>query len=92
METDYLLASAVLGKDAEEFLQTELGQFLIGRAEQEKQAALMQLATVDVNDANRIQKLQNHFYRADSFVGWLSELIQQGQQSFKILESQDHDR
>lgn len=92
METDYLLASAVLGKDAEEFLQTELGRFLTGRAEQEKQAALIQLSTVDSTDYTTIQKLQNQYYRADSFVGWLSELIQEGQQSFKILESQDHDR
>lgn len=86
MTPDLLMAEAILGQEAQEFLNTELGQFLIGRANQEKKDALEQLARVSPWRRNRIRDLQARVWRAESFLVWLAELITSGRQAEGVLE------
>ena len=84
-----LLAEAIIGKDAEEFFASELGQVVIGRADQEYSEALEGLRTVDPEDAKSIRELQNKAWRAESFKGWLAELIISGKQAIQTLDAQE---
>lgn len=86
---DLLFAEAVLGRDAQEFLGTELGRYVLGRAEQEEQEALDQLSHTSPWRRNRIQQLQNEVWRARSMRQWLGELIQAGKQAEQQLEEDD---
>jgi hypothetical protein len=83
---DLLMAEAVLGRDAEEFLNTELGRYMLGRCEQEIQEAQDQLSRVSSWRRRRIQELQNRVWRAKSVKEWLAELISNGKSAEAALE------
>ena len=87
LSTQTLQAEAILGRDAEEFLRTELGRYLLERAEDEERQALEGLATVFSWRTRRINALQTQLWRARSFKGWLSDLIVAGRQALEQLET-----
>jgi hypothetical protein len=74
-ETDALLAEYALGKDAESFMKSQLGRYLVGCCEQELRDAQEALSTVSWWRHNRIKQLQNQVWRAKSFTLWINELI-----------------
>lgn len=82
-----LMAEAILGDDAEKFLKTDLGRYLLESARQEATGALHELKTVSPIDKEKITELQNKVWRAESIEGWLTGLINAGQQAREILES-----
>ena len=81
-----MLAEAVLGRDAEEFVTSELGQTMIGMAQQEVDEATYKLQRVHPWRTRRIRELQNEIWRAQSFQSWLVELAERGQQAKQQLE------
>lgn len=87
-QADLYIAEAILGRDAQEFVNTELGQYLVGRANQEKKDALEQLARVSVWRRNRIRDLQARVWRAESFLVWMAELITSGRQAEQALDAE----
>ena len=85
MPNDLALAEAVLGRDAEEFLKGEIGRYVIGRCEQERDEALCLLAVVSPWRRNRIRQLQAQVWRAESLKGWLVDLVTAGRQAEAVL-------
>lgn len=83
------LAAAVLGRDAQDFLSSELGRYLFAKAEKEAGEALEALACADPNDTGKIEALQSRIWRARSFRNWLYELMAIGQQAEMVLEQMD---
>lgn len=88
----YLIAEAVLGDDAHDFFNTELGKFVIGAAQQERLEALEALATAPWWNRRRIMLLQNKAYRPVQLLSWLNELIIRGQNAKSILKENEDDR
>ena len=89
MEPDKeLLEKAVLGKDAEDFIQSELGKTIIKMIEEERVEAVEKLKEVSPWRKNRIRDLQNQIWRCDSFKGWLAEIVIGGQQAMSVLDQQ----
>lgn len=82
-------AQAMLGRDAEEFAESDIGKYLIGCAEQEKALALDQLSRVHPWRTRRIRELQNQVWRAESFSAWLGELVISGRQALQALEQDE---
>lgn len=80
-------AEAVLGKDAEDFLASELGRIMLARAEEEEREALEALAGVSPWRRRRIADLQARLWRARSFKQWLGELVITGRQALQYLET-----
>lgn len=83
------LAAAALGRDAQDFLSSELGRYLFGKADKEAGEALEALATADPANAKQIEALQSRIWRARSFRNWLYELVAIGQQAEMVLEQMD---
>ena len=83
-----LLIEAVVGRQAEEFLSSDVGQALLAKAELEAQDAMNELKTISPDRAQEIRELQNRIWRADHFESWLVELIQEGRQAATQLEQQ----
>jgi hypothetical protein len=73
---DPRVAEFQLGIEVEVFLSSGIGKYLAGRAEEEREAALGLLATVDADDAKQIRELQNQCWRASTVMGWLVEAIE----------------
>lgn len=87
LSTQALYAEAVLGKDAEEFLQSDLGRYIVARAEEEEREALEALATVSPWRRGRIRDLQAKLWRARSFQIWMGEMITTGRQALQQLDA-----
>jgi hypothetical protein len=85
--TQALYAEAVLGKDAEEFLKSDIGRIMLARAEEEESEALEALAGVSSWRRRRIAELQARIWRARSFKQWLTELVVTGRQALQQLET-----
>ena len=80
------MAEAVLGRDADEFLSSELGRFIVGRCDQEIQEAQALLSEVSPWRRNRIRQLQNQVWRARSMKAWLVELVNAGRMAEAALD------
>lgn len=87
LSTQALVAEAMLGRDAEQFLKTDLGRFMLERAMEEERDALEALASVWPWRRRRIQDLQAKLWRARSFQNWMGELISAGRQALEQMET-----
>jgi len=67
-----------MGMEAEEFLKSDLGRYMVGRAKQEGEKAALELSRVSPWRRRRIQQLQNEIKWASSFNEWLASLINSG--------------
>ena len=88
--SDELWAEAILGKDAEAFLASDIGRYLIGRAKQDENEALAGLLDVKATNTEEIQNLQAKAWRARSFKGWLIGLIEAGRTAEGVLSSDEY--
>ena len=89
LSTATLFAEAALGRDAEEFLGTELGRYMLARAEEEEREALEELSRVWPWRRRRIEQLQTKIHRARSFRDYLGELIMTGKQALENLDARE---
>jgi hypothetical protein len=91
---NYLLAQGVIGKEAEDFLASDVGRYLVGRARQESMVALRELKTVWPWRKRRIQQLQNRVAWGEAFEGWIKELVVNGriaEATFDQLQAEAED-
>lgn len=90
MADDQALLSAVaLGLDAEQFLNSPLGRYLLDRVEAEVDSAYLALKDADPEDSKGIRKLQNRVYRAQAAVSWLLECVQEGRNAERMATGDD---
>lgn len=83
-----LYAEAMLGRDVEDFVNSDIGKYVIGCAEQEAQEAMEQLKRCHPWRRRRITELQNKIWRAESVQSWLAELVIKGKQALTQLEEE----
>jgi hypothetical protein len=86
-----LIAEAELGEEARQFLDGNLGKYLIGLAEQEVWMAQKALGTVDPRDATAIMDLQNHIKVATWFQKWLEDLVDKGDSALEAFKQQQQE-
>lgn len=89
MSNELHIAEAVLGRDAADFLNSDLGRYVIGQCDIEIAEAQEKLATVSPWRRNRIRELQNEIWRAQSLRGWLAGLVIAGRQAEALIESDE---
>lgn len=83
-----LFAEAMMGRDAEDFINSDIGKYIIGCAEQEEQEAMEQLKRVYPWRRKKITELQNKIWRAESIQSWLAELVIKGKQAISQLDEE----
>jgi len=83
--TNLLERAIALGFEAEAFLQSDIGRYLIERADDEIDTALDELKRADPEDAKTIRRLQGDIKVAESIQYWLAEAIQDGVNSMQEL-------
>lgn len=85
-ESQVLLAEIHIGEDAAEFVKSDVGRYLLGRANQEIKAATNDLKRVYPWRRNRIQQLQNQIKVHELFKSWLVEAIVSGRTALSELD------
>lgn len=88
-ESRTFFAEADLGREAREWLSTDLGRFVVGCAKQEYQQAMAKLKTTPFWRYRRIQQLQNEIWRAENLLHWLGDLIVRGQAAEHALAERE---
>lgn len=87
--SDPVVNSAVFGKQVEAFLTSDLGTYLIRRAELEEREAVERLIvsahTMAIKDILREQAIID---RARTFRDWLGWAVQDGLQALEMLEQE----
>ena len=78
---DALIAEAELGKEATDFIASDLYRCMQGMADQEVQVALDALETASPDNTKLIYELQNRVKLARWFKQWLEELVVRGDQA-----------
>lgn len=88
-ESRTFFAEAALGRDAVEFFHSQIGQYLVGCAQQEYALAMGKLKRVGWWRWRRIMQLQNEAWRAEQFMVWLRDLIIKGKAAELALEERE---
>lgn len=67
-----------LSFQVEEFLQSDIGRYLVSRAEKEIEIACEVLKRIDPEDPAKIREQQHIIHVAESIQYWLADAIQAG--------------
>jgi len=86
---DPIVETAVFGQQVEQFLSSEIGRYLIDRAEREAEHAADALKTVHPWRTRRIRELQNIIWVSERVQKWLGEAILDGRQALNVIEGND---
>ena len=93
-ETDMI--EAQLGEDAKSFLESDLGRLVMGRADNDEQAAIQTLAQLDPYDFDNLIDLQNAIASAQrdmeigqSIAQYLRDAIVNGDVAWQQLEANE---
>lgn len=77
-----LMQRVAIGLDAERFLRTELGGFLVDRLIEQRRVAIALLEEVDPDDAKAVRKIQNEAYLPQMILQTITDAIE----SYKLAE------
>jgi len=83
-----LIKLAVLGQEADEWWNSDLGQYVLERSLRESKSLTTKLKFHDPFDTEGIQKLQFDIQVAEKALVWIGQAIQEGRQAFQSLERQ----
>ena len=86
---ELLLHRAAFGKQVEQFLNTDIGKYLMNRATDEVIDAFSEFKKCDARDGKTIEKVQNKIYRAESFKQWLTDAVLDGVTAYNIIEDRE---
>jgi len=85
-ENEVLLERAVFGQQVEAFLHSEIGSYLINRAQSEVEEALRKLRNCSESE---LKQIQSEVWRAESIVIWLSQAVEDGLRALNILDGEE---
>lgn len=81
-----LMAEAMLGEDAMEFMTSDLGRYLTGRINQDRAEAYMKLAKTPWWRKHRITQLQQKIDMTESLMTYFREIILSGRSALAELD------
>jgi hypothetical protein len=82
-------AQVVIGGEAEDFLESELGQVVLGMAKQDLEAAIIAFDEADATDQRRVLAIQQDVRVARKFKQYLVELIDRGRETYHASKRED---
>lgn len=89
VEQRMLLAHVDIGLAIKQFLQSDVGQYLTGRALEASDDAMEKLKRADPEDVKLVRKLQNEIMMADNFAQWLTDGKLEGEHAELELAQQE---
>lgn len=89
-EMQQALQKVDFGLQCQAFLSTKIGKFLVGKAEAEVEEKTQALKQHDIlGDPNGAARLQCEIWRAESFMYWMAEAINEGADITKQLITEE---
>ena len=88
-ENNPILQQIDLGFQVEAFLQSDIGRYLVQRAEAQVEEAVEKLKRCSPEDSAQIRAIQHTIQVAESIQYWLAEAIQSGLNAQQQLHDQE---
>lgn len=85
-EREELLEQGVFGKEVEAFLASNVGRYIVHRANEQAVSAMDKLKACDPEDAKTIRAIQNEIRVAEQILDWLTGAVKQGLQAINIID------
>lgn len=82
---DLTLETAKLGIEAEAFLRSSLGRYMVDRADMEIERAMVELVEADPEDARLNREIRNRIHVAKQIKQWIGEAINSGRVAHENL-------
>lgn len=79
---------AVFGERVQEFLRSEIGAFLLRKAEADLANQIDELKRANVGNSNHIIRLQVRIELLEKFEGWLGDAVQEGLTAIAIIDGE----
>jgi len=89
MNTQETFEIARFGVEAEKFINSPIGQYVIERAEMDREKAIEEFKKIDVADVAAVRRIQNDIDTPDRIVKWLTDAIQSGYAAHDALRQQE---
>lgn len=89
-ERQALLRAVKLQFDAEDFVRSDVGRYLVACSEAAKTAALDELVACDPTQPETIRKLQVDYRVASTWLDWVAQAITEGLAAQQQLIDADH--
>lgn len=89
MREDEAFDVARFGVEVERFIHSDIGKYLIDRAEMDREKAVKDFKTVDVTNTGEITRIQNELNTPDRIVAWLTDAIQSGYAAHDALRASE---
>ena len=81
-------AQVLIGNDAEEFVESELGRTMLGMAEQDLKTAIIKFDECPISDNAKLMDLKVEIRACRRFEQYLTELITRGREAFEAHKQQ----
>lgn len=88
-EEHEMIHRAVFGKQVEAFMNSDIGRYMVARANEQRISAQSAFLSVDPFDSHAVLEVQNKIIVADSIIGWLADAVGDGIQALGILEDRN---
>ena len=88
MENNEVKAHVLLGKDAEDFFESDLGRAVLGMAQQDQASAIQEMALVNLADGPKAVEAQVELRTTLRFERYLAELITRAREEFESYKQQ----
>ena len=85
-ENKPLWEAAIFGKQVDEFLSSDIGKYLLEKAEKQYFNAILKLRDCAPED---LLKHQSEMKRAESIRSWLADAVEEGLRAFNLIEEND---
>lgn len=86
---DPQVRTAVFGQQVQEFLQGEIGTFLIRQAERELVQTIEALKKISPELSQSIAQLQNKIQLLEGFEAWLGNAVQDGLNAIRTIDNEE---
>ena len=88
-EEALLYRQATFGKQVEEFLNCDIGKYILSIALIEREEALAKLTECDPEDTKMVRSLQNQIKMRDDLRGWLMDAVARGLQAITVIDERE---
>lgn len=78
---DSMVRTAVFGRQVEQFLEGDIGSYMLTLAKEQSEVWTRKLKSIDPYDAEHIMVAQMKIHVAELFINWLGDAVRAGLQA-----------
>jgi hypothetical protein len=77
---------AVFGEQVKQFMDSDIGQYLMQCAQEDTDSAAAEMIDIDITDTSKVMAIKIKFMVAARVESWLQEALIKGYQAFQMEE------